>query len=147
MVTVKTDADGTFRYIYEKELADGEHEVYVALTNTDGAILAKSNGFRFIKEAEAFVTKPKFSLFFTPDYHKAAVNYEKAANKFIAARFLKEAIVVTVRAAELQSKDGTQNSSVNNYSKAADLALKIGDRPAAAGYLRKVADSYLEVPN
>lgn len=54
MVTVKTSNDGTFEYLFEKELEDGEHEVYVALTNTEGAVIAKSNAFRFVKQAEAF---------------------------------------------------------------------------------------------
>lgn len=61
MVTVQADRDGTFRYIYERELEDGEHEVFVALTNTDGTILAKSSGFRFIKEAAAFNVSDEFS--------------------------------------------------------------------------------------
>ena len=56
MVTVQTDADGTFVYVYEKDLSDGNHEVYVALTTTAGAVAAKSEGFQFVREAEAFGT-------------------------------------------------------------------------------------------
>ncbi len=56
MVTVQTDADGTFVYIYEKDLSDGDHEVYVALTTTAGAVAAKSEGFQFVREAQAFNT-------------------------------------------------------------------------------------------
>ncbi|HEY0964648.1 MAG TPA: Ig-like domain-containing protein [Candidatus Paceibacterota bacterium] len=54
IVTVKTDTDGSFVYTFEKELEDGAHEVYVAVTDNTGAIMARSNPFRFVKEAQAF---------------------------------------------------------------------------------------------
>ncbi len=54
IVTVKTDDTGAFAYTFDRELEDGEHEVYVAVTDNAGAIIAQSNSFRFIKEAEAF---------------------------------------------------------------------------------------------
>jgi len=54
IVTVKTDADGAFVYRFEKELEDGTHEIYVTFTDNTGAILAKSEPFSFIKQAEAF---------------------------------------------------------------------------------------------
>jgi hypothetical protein len=54
VVTVRTDQDGSFVYNFEKELADGQHEVYVAVTDNTGAIVARSNPFKFIKEAQAF---------------------------------------------------------------------------------------------
>lgn len=54
VVTVRTNDTGEFTYIFDKELEDGEHEVYVAVTDNAGAIIAQSNPFRFIKEAEAF---------------------------------------------------------------------------------------------
>ena len=54
VVTVRTDQDGSFVYNFEKELADGQHEVYVAVTDNTGAIVARSNPFKFVKEAQAF---------------------------------------------------------------------------------------------
>ncbi len=54
IVTVRTDQDGSFVYTFEKELEDGAHEVYVAVTDNTGAIVARSNPFKFIKEAQAF---------------------------------------------------------------------------------------------
>lgn len=54
IVTVKTDADGSFVYQFDKELEDGSHEVYVAVTDNTGDIIAKSSAFSFIKQAEAF---------------------------------------------------------------------------------------------
>lgn len=54
VVTIKTDADGSFVYTFDQELADGEHEVYAAVTDNTGQIVAQSNPFSFIKEAQAF---------------------------------------------------------------------------------------------
>jgi len=54
IVTVRTESDGTFEYTFSKELEDGEHQVFVALTDNTGAIVAQSEPFTFIKEAQAF---------------------------------------------------------------------------------------------
>jgi hypothetical protein len=54
VVTVKTDSDGSFVYTFEKELDDGQHEVYAAITDNAGAIVAQSSPFKFIKQAEAY---------------------------------------------------------------------------------------------
>jgi Bacterial Ig-like domain/Bacterial TSP3 repeat len=54
VVTVRADENGAFSYTFEKELEDGSHEVYVAITDNTGAIVARSNPFSFVKQAEAF---------------------------------------------------------------------------------------------
>lgn len=54
VVTVRTDADGSFVYTFDKELEDGEHDIYVAMTDNTGEIVAQSNPFSFIKQAQAF---------------------------------------------------------------------------------------------
>jgi len=54
IVTIKTGDDGSFIYTFEKELEDGRHDVFVAVTDNAGAIIAQSNPFSFIKEAQAF---------------------------------------------------------------------------------------------
>ncbi len=54
IVTVKTDNDGNWSYIFDKELEDGEHEIYVSMTDNAGRIVMKSNPFAFIKMAQAF---------------------------------------------------------------------------------------------
>jgi hypothetical protein len=54
IVTVRTEADGSFAYTFTKELEDGQHEVFVALTDNTGSIVAQSEVFTFIKEAQAF---------------------------------------------------------------------------------------------
>jgi hypothetical protein len=72
IVTVKTDTDGSWSYIFDKELEDGEHEVYVGITDNAGSIVAKSTPFPFVKTAEAFAqTNPLESAAFanlTPSF-------------------------------------------------------------------------------
>jgi hypothetical protein len=53
ILTVKTDANGDWSYIMDKQLDDGEHEVYVAVTDNTGKITAKSEPLPFVKTAEA----------------------------------------------------------------------------------------------
>ncbi|MCK5590427.1 MAG: hypothetical protein KAI72_00590, partial [Candidatus Pacebacteria bacterium] len=53
IVTVKTDKNGDWSYVLDKELEDGEHEIYVAIIDNAGKIFAKSNPLPFVKEAEA----------------------------------------------------------------------------------------------
>lgn len=55
VVTVKTDENGSWSYIFDKELDDGEHEVYVGMTDNAGRIVAKSNPLTFVKTAQAFM--------------------------------------------------------------------------------------------
>ena len=54
VITVKTNEDGSWNYRFDKELEDGEHQVFVGVTDNAGKIVAKSNPFTFVKEAEAF---------------------------------------------------------------------------------------------
>ena len=54
VVSVKTDENGDFVYTFTKELEDGNHEVYIAITDNKGEIVARSNPFQFVKTAEAF---------------------------------------------------------------------------------------------
>jgi hypothetical protein len=58
VLTVKTDADGNWSYILDRDLADGEHEVYVAVTDNTGKISEKSEPLAFVKTAEAITIIP-----------------------------------------------------------------------------------------
>ncbi len=57
VVTVKTDEDGNWSYILDKELEDGKHEVYAAVTDNTGKITSKSPAFAFVKTAQAITPK------------------------------------------------------------------------------------------
>ncbi|HEX4799293.1 MAG TPA: Ig-like domain-containing protein [Candidatus Paceibacterota bacterium] len=60
VVSVKTDAEGSWSYIFDKEIEDGDHEIYVGITDNTGAIVAKSAAFPFVKTAEAFAQTNPF---------------------------------------------------------------------------------------
>ncbi len=53
ILTVKTDSEGNWSYVLDKQLDDGEHEAYVAVTDNTGKITAKSEPLPFIKTAQA----------------------------------------------------------------------------------------------
>jgi hypothetical protein len=63
VITVKTDKEGNWNYTLDKELEDGEHEIFVAMTDNSGKILAKSSPIPFVKQAAA-VTVDKDLLSF-----------------------------------------------------------------------------------
>lgn len=54
IVTVKTDENGNWSYIFDKELESGNHEIYVGIIDNTGQLIAKSDAFAFAKTAEAF---------------------------------------------------------------------------------------------
>lgn len=58
VVTVKTDKDGFWSYTLDKELENGEHKVFVAITDVKGAVVAKSSLLPFVKEASAITLAP-----------------------------------------------------------------------------------------
>jgi len=53
VVTVKTDSDGYWNYTLDKELEDGNHQVYVGITDVKGNVVVKSKPLPFIKVARA----------------------------------------------------------------------------------------------
>ncbi|MFZ2253499.1 MAG: Ig-like domain-containing protein [Minisyncoccia bacterium] len=54
VVTVKTDNEGSWSYVFDKELEDGDHQIFAGITDNAGRIVAKSQSFSFVKTAEAF---------------------------------------------------------------------------------------------
>ena len=60
VITVKTDDEGNWEYLLDKELDNGNHEMYVAMTDNAGKILAKSNAIPFVKEANAITVDQNF---------------------------------------------------------------------------------------
>ena len=58
VVTVKTDSAGRWSYKLDKELPDGKHELYVAMVDNSGSIVAKSPAISFTKQAEALDYQP-----------------------------------------------------------------------------------------
>ncbi|MFM2374089.1 MAG: hypothetical protein RLZZ234_84, partial [Candidatus Parcubacteria bacterium] len=54
VVTVKTHDDGSWNYAFDKELEEGQHEIFVGMTDNAGKLIAKSTAFPFIKTANAY---------------------------------------------------------------------------------------------
>lgn len=57
IVVVKTDENGNWQYDLDKNIENGDHEVYVAVTDTLGRITAQSSPIPFVKTAEAITVK------------------------------------------------------------------------------------------
>lgn len=53
VLTVKTDENGNWSYVLDKGVEDGDHQVYVAVTDNTGKITAKSQPVAFVKTAQA----------------------------------------------------------------------------------------------
>lgn len=53
ILTVKTDKNGNWSYVLDKGVEDGDHQVYVAVTDNTGKITAKSEPVAFVKTAQA----------------------------------------------------------------------------------------------
>ena len=55
VVTVSTDRYGNWQYQLDQPMSEGEHEVYVAVNDSTGKVVKKSNSFNFfVQEAQAF---------------------------------------------------------------------------------------------
>ena len=59
VLTVKTDSEGNWTYELDKNLEDGNHEAYVAVTDNTGKITAKSEPIAFVKTAQAVTVIPE----------------------------------------------------------------------------------------
>lgn len=55
IVTVKTDENGVWNYKLDKEIENGEHQIYIATVDISGQIVTRSNPILFTKTAEAAI--------------------------------------------------------------------------------------------
>lgn len=53
IVTIKSDGRGDWSYTLDRELEDGNHNVYVATVNNSGRLIARSSAIPFTQTAEA----------------------------------------------------------------------------------------------
>lgn len=105
IVTVKTDANGNWSYDLDKELPDGNHEVYVAVTDNVGKITAQSQALPFIKTADAIAVQPAVAS--ATEIKNNSTPLEKSQTEFviialiITASFIGIALVLIGRRATL----------------------------------------------
>ena len=53
VLSLKTDAAGNWAYTLEEQIEDGEHQVFVAVTDNEGRVKSKSEPLPFVKTAQA----------------------------------------------------------------------------------------------
>lgn len=93
IVTVKTDSAGNWTYDLDKNIADGEHELYVAVTDNTGKITAKSEPLRFVKTAEAATVMPEV---YAQENVKNASPIERSKNSFVSLAFVIMAVFLSI---------------------------------------------------
>jgi hypothetical protein len=94
IVVVKTDANGSWSYTFDGEdVEDGEHEVYVAVTNNTGKIITQSTPVAFVKTAEA-VERVDASNPEAAAYNQSPL--EKSKNNIFLFSFIASAIAIVL---------------------------------------------------
>jgi len=88
VVTVKTDAEGNWSYDLDKEIPDGNHEVYVAVTDNVGKITSQSRALPFVKTADAIDIVPVTSAASAEEIQKNTTPLEKSKTQFLLMMFV-----------------------------------------------------------
>lgn len=85
VVTTKTDASGNFTYTLDSDLLDGQHEIYVTITDETGKIREKSSPFSFfVRQAQAVSEA---------EYLRGDVNVERVSKEPIQ-NFVRLAVII-----------------------------------------------------
>lgn len=92
IVTVRAGADGSWEYVFDEELPDGEHEVFIAMTDGGGRILGKSVGVPFVKEANAVTVTDPSTLSPAP----AAPSFFNASYLYLLITAIATALLATI---------------------------------------------------
>lgn len=88
VVTTKTDASGNFTYTLDKNLEDGEHQVYVTITDETGKIVEKSSPLSFfIRRAQAVSEA---------DYFRGDVNVKSESVSLVNNYLIVTVIIIVV---------------------------------------------------
>lgn len=117
VVTVKTDEFGQWTYTLEQDVDEGEHEVYVAVTDNTGQVLEKSEPLRFVKVAQAVSIVDAETTFAAPGKTQSAFELDPL-RKFIIIAFL-IVILATITAIIIVSLQGRKQKSKSNKDKSA----------------------------
>ena len=113
-MTIKTDESGNWSYELDKDLEDGEHEVYVAVTDNTGKITSKSKPLAFVKTAQAISVVEAFD-----DSGKQTTQnpspIEKSKSRLFMAAVILGLFFVTVAVIIIGfiSRKGNKNEGIN----------------------------------
>jgi len=139
VVTVKTDDDGSFVYTLDKELEDGTHDVFVALTDNTGAILGQSNPFSFIKRAQAFTPVDASESEIVSNENIVEVTNQSAYSTVAGVGILALGIILVMLGVSLRSKkdedeelgiedDGLQSGRISGDATAVEPVIVNGKK-------------------
>lgn len=114
VVTIKTDGNGSWVYTLDKELQDGNHEVFVTTVDNSGRILARSESipFAITKEVAALGT---FSI---GDPNSAANDFVQENFILIIFAILLSAILITLiltghKSNKIEMEENKQDNNIN----------------------------------
>lgn len=107
MVTMNTDENGNWEYVFENELIDGAHEAYVAVNDDTGRVTEKSTGFPFfIAQAQAVEEA---------DFFRADVNVQDQSQQYpryflwASLAIIVLAVIVVIRLVSRKEKSKYEN--------------------------------------
>jgi hypothetical protein len=83
---VKTNDSGQFSFILDKELDDGEHEVYAAIVDNSGGIVLQSEPYRLVKNGQSIISMQKSQVYQTD--HRASATPVSGDVNLIAGLFI-----------------------------------------------------------
>jgi hypothetical protein len=103
VVTVKTDESGNFTYTLDKDLMDGQHEVYVTITDETGKIQEKSSPLSFFIRRTQAVTEEEY---LRGDVNVEAERTTIVSNYLLIAVAIVGIVLIIILGAYLVSKKG-----------------------------------------
>lgn len=92
VMTIKADQNGDWSYELARDLADGQHEVYVAMTEPNGKILSKSEPIAFVKTAQAISVIPISQL----DENKSPMQKSVASYVLVAIVIMSVCLLIAL---------------------------------------------------
>jgi hypothetical protein len=104
IVTVKTDAQGNWKYSLNQELEDGDHHIYVAQIDNSGTVVAKSDPILFTKAAASAQLVSSDAVPIQPQ----KVNFFQEYFMIIALVILAIAIIIGLTVIGLMGRKGQE---------------------------------------
>lgn len=109
ILTVRTDNEGNWSYELDKDLEDGDHQAYVAVTDNTGKITAKSEPIAFVKTAQAVSVIPPVEAANAQEASPTTVWYKNSILFFIAIALGAVALALAIIGMVLHKKAQMQD--------------------------------------
>lgn len=92
IMTVVADQNGNWSYELSKDLADGQHEVFVAVTEKSGRVISKAEPIAFVKTAQAATIIPVSEL----DENKSPMQRSTASYIMVAIAIMSVCLAIAL---------------------------------------------------